>query len=171
MAALILAKAAGATTIITSSSDEKLAYVKERFGADYTINYKTIPDWEAEVNRITDGHGADHIIEVGGLGTMQQSLSCVAYGGIISLVGFLSAPGDKPVDWLIPAMSKSAVIRGILAGSKQQLEEMVQFVASKNLPLPVDKTFGFSRDEVLECLSYVEKGKHIGKVCIEVRKD
>ncbi|KAI9833932.1 MAG: hypothetical protein M1819_003441 [Sarea resinae] len=74
LTALIFAKAAGATTIITSSSDEKLEYVKSKFGVDYTINYKTHPDWAAEVQRITSGQGVDHIIEVGGVGTIQQSL-------------------------------------------------------------------------------------------------
>jgi len=66
---LIFAKAAGATTIITSSSDEKLEHVKSKFGADYTINYKTHPNWAAEVQRITGGQGVDHVIEIGGVGT------------------------------------------------------------------------------------------------------
>lgn len=69
--ALILAKAVGATTIVTSSSDEKLDFVQTRHGADYRINYKTTPDWASEVQRITDGKGVDHVIEVGGPGTSE----------------------------------------------------------------------------------------------------
>jgi NADPH:quinone reductase-like Zn-dependent oxidoreductase len=88
--ALIFAKAAGATTIVTSASAEKLEYVKSNFGADYTINYKTHPNWGAEVQRITKGQGANHIIEIGGVGTIQQSLDSVARGGVISIIGFLS---------------------------------------------------------------------------------
>ena len=83
MTALIIAKAAGATTIITSSSDEKLRQVKDKYGATHTINYKTRPNWAGEIKRITDGRGVDHIIEVGGAGTIRQSLESVSMGGVV----------------------------------------------------------------------------------------
>ncbi|OAL32021.1 hypothetical protein AYO22_00891 [Fonsecaea multimorphosa] len=85
LTALIFARAAGATTIITSSSDEKLAAVKAKYRPDHTINYKTHPNWAAEVQRITNGDGADHIIENGGIGTIRQSIECAAMGGSIYL--------------------------------------------------------------------------------------
>ncbi|KAK7747583.1 hypothetical protein SLS62_009082 [Diatrype stigma] len=170
---LIMARAAGATTIITSSSDEKLAYVKSTFGADHTINYKTHPEWGAEVQRLTGGRGADQVVDVGGLGTMRQSLAAVAYSGIISLVGFLADEDEKkePIDWLIPTLSRGVILRGIMMGSKQQTEEAVRFVVSRGLQLPVDRTFGFTRDEVIQALRYVEEGKQIGKVVITVGSD
>ncbi|KAK6215905.1 hypothetical protein LQW54_004085 [Pestalotiopsis sp. IQ-011] len=87
---LILAKAAGARTIITSSSDKKLRYVQEQYGADHIINYNAYPNWGAEVQKLTDGLGADYVFENGGAGTIKQSIDASAYGGIISAIGFLS---------------------------------------------------------------------------------
>ncbi|KAE9362791.1 NAD(P)-binding protein [Stipitochalara longipes BDJ] len=167
--ALIFAKAAGATTIVTSSSDTKLEYVKSNFGADYTVNYKTHPNWSAEVQRITNGQGVNHIIEIGGGATMQQSLESVAIGGTISVIGFLGGVSqDKLPDVTRLALMKACVVRGILGGSKQQLEEAVRFVASRELLVPVDKTFTFTRDDIIAALGYVASGEHIGKVCIKL---
>lgn len=169
MTALIFAKAAGATTIITSSSDEKLEYVRSKFSADHTINYKQYPNWAAEVQRITNGQGIDHIIEVGGVATIQQSLEAVAYGGIVSVIGFLtSASPDKMVDVLKPTLVKGCIVRGIMGGSKHQLEEAVRFMGNHEVMLPIDKTFGFNRNGVIAALKYVASGKHVGKVCINL---
>jgi NADPH:quinone reductase-like Zn-dependent oxidoreductase len=166
---LILAKAAGARTIITSSSDSKLEYVQRKWGADYTINYKTNPKWSEEVLRITGGHGADHIFENGGAGTISESINAVSYGGCISVIGFLaSCPQDKMPDVAALALSKGAVVRGIMVGSKQQLEDVTRFVTAKNLRLPVEKEFGFSRDEVLAAFEYMTSGQHVGKISITV---
>lgn len=167
--ALILAKAAGATTIVTSSSDEKLDFVQTRLGADYSINYKTTPDWGAEVQRITNGKGVDHVIEVGGPGTMHQSLAAVGRGGLITFIGFLArTPEDQIQDVTMVAMIKGLVIRGVTGGSKQQLEEAVRFMSARRLEIPVDKVFPFERDEIIAALEYIESGSHIGKVCITV---
>lgn len=87
---MILAKAAGAVTIITSSSDAKLKYTKEKYGPDYTINYQTNLDWENKVLEITNGEGVGFIIENGGNGTIAKSIACIKYGGQISLVGLLA---------------------------------------------------------------------------------
>jgi NADPH:quinone reductase-like Zn-dependent oxidoreductase len=166
---LILAKAAGAKTIITSSSDEKLQYVQEKYGVDYTINYKKTPNWAAEAQKITEGNGVDYILENGGSGTIKQSIEAIAYGGIISVIGFLAAAsqGQMP-DVAALALGKGAIVRGIITGSKQQLDEVVQFIGAKNLDLPVEKTFKFSRDQVVEAYAYLVSGQHIGKVCIEL---
>lgn len=165
---LVLAKAAGATTIITSSSDEKLQHVQQKYRADYTINYKTTPQWAEEVQKITQGRGVDYILENGGSGTIKQSLEAVSYGGNISVIGFLStAPQDKMPDVASLALAKGAVVRGIMVGSKQLLEDAVLFVGSRNLPIPVEKTFKFSRDQVVEAYSYIVSGQHMGKVCID----
>ncbi|KAJ5146127.1 uncharacterized protein N7515_000691 [Penicillium bovifimosum] len=165
---LMLAKAAGAKTIITSSSDEKLQHVKSKYGADYTINYKTTPDWAAEVQKITGGRGVDFILENGGSGTIKQSLEAIAFGGVVAIIGFLSAAKQEEMpDVAHFALAKGAVVRGIMVGSKQQLEDVAQFIGAHNLPVPVEKTFKFGRDEVVEALNYLASGQHIGKVCID----
>ncbi|KPM42708.1 hypothetical protein AK830_g3871 [Neonectria ditissima] len=169
LTALILAKAAGAKTIITSSSDKKLEYVKAKYGADHTINYNTHPDWDVEVQRITNGQGVDNVIEVGGLGTIQRSFQSIGWGGVVSNIGYLTdLPPDKlpNVTWL--TLVKGAVLRGVLAGSKQQLEEAVRCMASQELAMPVDKTFGFNREEIIAALKCVSSGDFIGKVCINL---
>jgi len=165
--ALVFAKAAGAKTIITSSSDEKLQRAK-LLGADHLINYKTHPYWATEVLRITDGVGVDHVIENGGIGTIEQSLECVAAGGHISLIGFLSDNNGVQPSILMPALIKAVTVQGIRAGSKNQLEEAVRFIGRDELNMPVDKSFGFSRKEVVAAFRYVADGKHFGKVCIKV---
>lgn len=166
---LILAKAAGATTIITSSSDKKLKHVQETYGADHTINYKTTPNWSEEVQKITKGHGADFILENGGAGTIAQSLNAVAYGGSIAVIGFLaSCPQDKMPDVAALALSKGAVVRGIMVGSKQHLEEVARFVVERGLTVPVEREFGSSRDEIVAAFEYLTSGDHVGKVCIRM---
>ncbi|KAH6841828.1 hypothetical protein B0T12DRAFT_362394 [Alternaria alternata] len=166
---LILAKAAGAVTIITSSSDDKLAQVRKTYGADYTINYKSNANWSQEVLKITNGHGADFILENGGAGTIAQSIEAVAYGGNIAVIGFLApCPQEKMPDVAALALSKGAIVRGIMVGSKQQLEDVTRFVTSKNLNVPVEKVFGFEREDVVSAFEYLVSGQHIGKVCIVV---
>lgn len=167
--ALMLARAAGAVTIITSSSDEKLKTVQDMYKPDHCINYKTHPDWAEQVLKITNGRGVDHIIENGGLGTIEQSVKAITRGGIISIIGFLAAGADieKP-DVTMLAIGKGCVLRGINVGSTEMLEDLVRFVAQKKLEPPVGKTFGFSYDEVISAYQYLSDAKHIGKVCINV---
>jgi NADPH:quinone reductase-like Zn-dependent oxidoreductase len=165
---LILAKAAGARTIITSSSDEKLAVAQKKYGADHIINYKTTPDWATEARKIT-GDGVDYIFENGGSGTIKQSVDCIKMGGIISVIGFLAAAKQEDMpDVAGLALSKGCIVRDITMGSKQLLEELVRFVASKQLYPPVEKVFGFSKEEVNEAYKYLKSGSHIGKVCISI---
>lgn len=110
----------------------------------------------------------DYIFENGGSGTIKQSLSAIAYGGIIAVIGFLAvAPQDEMPDVAGLALGKGANVRGIMVGSKQMLEDAVRFIGSHNLPLPVEKTFNFSRDGVIEALDYMTSGQHIGKICID----
>ncbi|KAF2964029.1 hypothetical protein GQX73_g9552 [Xylaria multiplex] len=161
--ALVLAKAAGATTIVTSSSDKKLDFAQSQLGADYRINYKNTPDWAAEVQRITDGKGVDHVIEVGGVGTMHQSLAAAGRGGVITVIGFLTESQGNLPDVTMTALVKSLIVRGVAGGSKQQLEEAVKFMGARKLELPVDKVFAFKREDIIAALNYVESGSHIGK--------
>ncbi|KAM0325384.1 hypothetical protein ACHAQA_007369 [Verticillium albo-atrum] len=166
---LMFAKAAGATTIITSSSDDKLKFVQEKYGADHVINYNTTPNWAAEVQKITAGRGVDYILENGGAGTIQQSLEAVAYGGIIAVIGILSYPKDEMPNVAGLALAKGAVVRGIIIGSKQQLEDLTRFVVSRKLQVPVEREFGFSREEVVAAYEFLASGQHTGKICINVQ--
>ncbi|KAI2601908.1 hypothetical protein GGR54DRAFT_578061 [Hypoxylon sp. NC1633] len=169
LTALVFAKAAGATVIVTSSSDRKLEYVTSKLGADHTINYKTHPNWADEVRQLTDGKGVDHVIESTGTGTIRQSIESVATGGSISLIGFLAPlTQDQMPDVTLLVMLKGCVVRGILGGSKQQIEEVVKYMGNRNVKIPVDKTFDFNRDDIIAALKYIESGQHIGKVCINL---
>lgn len=143
--------------------------MQTKFGVDHTINYNTHPNWAAEVQRITNGNGADHVVETAGVGTMQQSMESVAYGGVVSVVGFLTdVAADKMPNVTMLALMKTVIVRGILGGSKEQLQKAVRFVGSRELPMPMDKTFGFNRKEIIAALGYVAAGKHMGKVCISL---
>jgi NADPH:quinone reductase-like Zn-dependent oxidoreductase len=166
--ALQIAKTAGAKTIVTSSSDVKLKHVQSTYKATHAINYKKCPNWEEEVLKVTNGHGADYIIETGGVGTIEQSLKCVAYGGIISVIGFLAdTPPNQRPNVAALALNRGANVRGIMVGNRQQLEEVVRFVVVNNIHLPVDKEFPFSDAGVLEAYSYMAQQGHVGKICIK----
>lgn len=169
MTTLIFAKAAGATVIVTSSSDEKLELIKARYGADHGINYKMTPEWGEEALKITNGRGVDYVIENGGSGTIGQSIKAVAYGGTIACIGFLSqAKKEDMPDVTKLVLGKGAVLRGILVGSVQMLQDVVRFVGERNLRMPVEKEFGFDREAVVQAYEYVKSGSHVGKVCITV---
>lgn len=165
--ALILAKAAGATTIITSSSDEKLKFVKEKYGVDHAINYKTHPDWEKEVLKVTKNEGVDHIIENGGSSTILKSLASVKIGGQIALIGFLGQAAQTP-DVLGLVLQKAVILRGINVGSKQLSEQLVRFVHAKKLPMAIEKVFGFSEEEVQAAYMAIQSQTLVGKIAIRV---
>ncbi|KAF2647605.1 NAD(P)-binding protein [Lophiostoma macrostomum CBS 122681] len=166
---LIFAKAAGATVIVTSSSDEKLELVKTKYGVHHGINYSKTPDWAEEALKITDGRGVDYVIENGGSGTIAQSIKAITYGGTIACIGFLSPANQEDMpNVAMLAMGKGAVVRGIQVGSVQMLQDVVRFVGERGLRMPVEKEFGFDRESVMQAYEYVKSGAHIGKVCITV---
>jgi len=164
---LQIAVASGATVIATSSSDNKLAVAK-KLGATHLINYKTTPDWEQEVLRITGGRGVDHVIEVGGAGTINKSLASTRYGGTVSVIGFVAGAGDlSSLPGVI--LSKGALVRGILIGSRTQFEDLVRLVDTTGLKPVVDKVFAF--EETRAAYEYLESQQHVGKVCVQVARD
>lgn len=111
----------------------------------------------------------DYILENGGSGTIKQSIDAIKFGGIISVIGFLSqAKQDDMPDVAGLALSKACVVRGIIIGSKQLLEELVLFVGNHNLKIPVEKTFDFTKEGVVGALEYMTLVTHIGKVCINL---
>jgi NADPH:quinone reductase-like Zn-dependent oxidoreductase len=158
--ALQFAKAHGARVIATSSSDEKLERARA-LGADELINYKRTPDWEKEVARLTHGSGVDHVVEVGGAGTLQKSISSTRVYGRIAVIGVLAnGPGLNPVSLLM----KSIRMQGIFVGSRQMFEEMNRAIAVNRLKPVIDKTFSFQ--QVPEALRFMEAGAHFGKIVI-----
>ncbi|PPQ66429.1 hypothetical protein CVT24_007195 [Panaeolus cyanescens] len=172
IAAMQFAVAFGATVIATSSSDEKLNVAK-KLGAKHLINYKTTPNWDEEVLKITNGEGVDHVIEVGGEDTLLKSLNAVKFGGTIHIVGILASVNfDAPNPNVVrPLIFKAASLRGIHVGSLHDFQQMNKALAAyPEITRPVvDKVFAF--DEVIEALEYFEAQKHVGKVVIKVSQD
>jgi NADPH:quinone reductase-like Zn-dependent oxidoreductase len=168
MTTLLLAKAAGCTIIVTSSSDDKLERVRQMYGKDIlTINYKKTTNWGKEAVKLNNGRGVDLVIENGGSGLIAESFDALAMGGKIAVIGFLSVAkqADMP-DVAMMALGKGAMVRGINIGPKSMLEDLVQYVTSKGLKPPIDKVFKF--DDALEAYNYMATSNHIGKICIEM---
>lgn len=159
--ALQFAQLLGARVIATSSSDAKLASVRE-LGAGETINYQQTPDWGKKVQELT-AIGVDYVVEVGGAGTLHQSLRAVRYGGQISLIGVLSGGSGEISTASI--LRKNVRVQGIYVGSREMFEAMNKAIALHKLRPVVDRVFSFN--EAPEALRYMESGAHFGKICIQ----
>lgn len=160
--ALQIAKAAGARVIITSSSDEKLERAKD-LGADETINYKEHPDWDKGVFDITEKKGVDHVIEVGGPGTLERSMNSVGAGGSIALIGVLTG-FDPPSASLFPLVARNVDLSGIYVGSRAMFERMNAFFEEHSIRPVVDKTFSFGDAEM--AYEEMKASRHFGKIAI-----
>jgi NADPH:quinone reductase-like Zn-dependent oxidoreductase len=168
IAGLQIAHAAGLKTIITSSSDAKLERTKQ-LGADETINYRSKPDWQDEVMRVTSGEGVDIIFENGGAQTLRKSFDCVAFGGLIDCIGYLSGKEDAPGDRLntnVLALRRNVTLKGILNGPKERFEELAKFYEKHQIHPVIDREFNF--EEAKEALKYLFSGGHFGKVIVRV---
>ncbi|OJT06743.1 Zinc-type alcohol dehydrogenase-like protein [Trametes pubescens] len=164
---LQLAVASGATVIVTSSSDEKLKLAKT-LGAAHTINYKTTPGWDDEVLKITNGRGVDHILEVGGPGTIIKSVNAIRFGGTISVIGFVAGMGDASALPLL-VLGKAAILRGILAGSRDQFEKMNRLITAVKLRPVIDRVYAF--EDLREGYERMDSQAHVGKLVVKVSKD
>ncbi len=161
--ALQFAKMMGCRVIVTSSSNDKLEQAR-KLGADFTINYREKPQWSKEVRRFTDMEGADQIIEVGGAGTLDESVKAVKFFGHISLIGVL-AGGSKDLN-LLPILMQNVRVQGVLVGSRAALVEMVRAMEVNQLRPVIDRTFSF--EDVPRAIQYLADGKHFGKVCVSI---
>jgi NADPH:quinone reductase-like Zn-dependent oxidoreductase len=160
--ALQFARLAGARVLLTSSSDEKIARARA-LGAHDTINYKTTPEWGDRVRELTGGRGVDHVVEVGGAGTLSQSFKAARTGGHLAVIGILSGPGEvSPV----PILMKSLRINGIFVGSGEMFEAMNRAIALSGLRPVVDRVFPF--DQAPDALRHMESGSHFGKIVIRL---
>jgi NADPH:quinone reductase-like Zn-dependent oxidoreductase len=159
--ALQLAKTLGARVIATTSSDAKAGRLRT-LGAQAVIDYVTTPEWSGEVLALTDGRGVDRIVEVGGTGTIAQSIKSVTYDGEIALVGML-APSESGMSLLDFFLSQST-LRTIGLGSRSDLEDMNRALARHEVHPVIDRVFPF--EDAPAAFSYFAEGKHFGKVVI-----
>lgn len=158
--ALQIAKLFGAKVIITSGSDEKLERA-QRLGADFTINYRSEPDWDKKVLEITEKRGVDHVVEVGGAGTLQKSLNAVRVGGHIAVIGVLAGKGEfNPASILMKAVR----LQGIFVGSREMFESMNETISYHQMRPVVDQRFSFG--DVKAALNSMASGSHFGKIVV-----
>ncbi len=161
--ALQFAKLAGATVIATSSSEAKLEKLKA-LGADHLINYKTTPAWGALARELTGGRGVDHVVEVGGPATLDQSMLAARVGGHVSVIGILTGlAGNFP---LVTALIKQLRLQGVLVGSRSMQQAMVKAIDANGLKPVVDKVFAL--EEMVQAFQYQETNQHFGKICLQI---
>ncbi len=159
--ALQFARAAGARVIATSSSDAKLERARA-LGAAEGINYKTAPEWEHSVRALTGGRGVDHVVEVGGPGTLQRSIASTAIGGHVGVIGVLTRGQIDP----LPILGGGVVLRGIFVGSRQMFEAMNRAIAQHKIRPVIDRVFPF--EEAKAAYTYLKGATHVGKVVIGI---
>jgi NADPH:quinone reductase-like Zn-dependent oxidoreductase len=161
--ALQIAKLMGAAVIVTSSSDEKLERARA-LGADFGINYRRDENWAKKVLEWTSGRGVDHVIEVGGPGTLAQSIKSVRVGGHIALIGVLTGrAGEVPTALL---MARQARLQGLIVGTRRQQQEFISALNRSKLRPVVDRIFAF--EQLAEAFQYQKDGTHFGKICVEL---
>jgi len=159
--ALQFAKAAGAAVIATSSSDEKLERLRA-LGADHVINYRQTPEWGMKAREITGGRGVDHVVEIGGSGTLAQSIRACARGGHIALIGVLAGMGGE-----IPAYEiflSQIRISGVLVGSRADQLDMIRALEVNGIRPVIDSTFALAA--LADAYRHQASGKHFGKICV-----
>jgi NADPH:quinone reductase-like Zn-dependent oxidoreductase len=160
--ALQIAKAMGARVMATSSSDDKLKRMTA-LGADHVVNYRTEPDWGEAARRWTEGRGVDHVIELGGPGTLQQSIAAARVGGHISLIGTITGrQGEVPTAAM---MIKQVRLQGLIVGNRRQQQDMVRAMEATRLKPVIDKSFALA--DLADAFRYEESRKHLGKIAIE----
>ncbi|MBW6399286.1 NAD(P)-dependent alcohol dehydrogenase [Roseomonas sp. HJA6] len=161
--ALQLAKAVGARVISTTSSAAKAERLRA-LGADVVIDYTTTPEWGDVVRDLSGSRGVDRVVEVGGPGTLAQSLRACAIGGEIALVGFLTE--QDPGFGYFQIKQSGAMLRPITVGDRPGLEELIRVVATTGLRPVIDRVFAF--EEAAAAFAHLEAARHVGKVVIRV---
>ncbi|KAF7861354.1 hypothetical protein EAF04_007919 [Stromatinia cepivora] len=164
--AIQFAKAAGAKVIATTSSPKKAQQLRD-LGADYVINYREVTNWGEEAKKLTGSReGVDHVIEIGGGGTMAQSIKSIRIDGIISVIGWLTKTDEKEPSFL-ETVSKVFTVRGLFVGSRDMFEEMNAAIDATSLKPVVDSHL-FKLEDLKEAYEYMKAQKHVGKVCITI---
>lgn len=161
--ALQFAKMAGATVIATSSSDHKLERLRA-LGADHVINYRSQSNWGELARQFTGGVGVDHVIEVAGPSTLEQSMAAARVGGHISLIGILTGLGGEIN--IVTALIKQLRLQGVLVGNRSQQQDMIRAIDANGMKPVIDKTFPL--DDMVAAFRYQESNRHFGKICLEM---
>jgi|TARA_R100001244_G_scaffold86820_3_gene66326 NADPH:quinone reductase-like Zn-dependent oxidoreductase len=161
--ALQFAKAAGATVIATSSSNEKLARLKE-MGADHLINYKEVEAWGPKVLELTGGKGVDCVVEIGGPGTLDQSMMATRIGGHIALIGVLTGFAGPVQTALL--MAKNLRVQGLTVGSRAQQMDMIAAIEANGIRPVLDKSFPLA--DLADAFRHQESGRHFGKIIVDI---
>jgi len=161
--ALQFAKAAGATVIATSSSNDKLKRLKE-LGADHLINYKEVEAWGPKVLELTGGKGVDCVVEIGGAGTLDQSMMATRIGGHIALIGVLTGFAGPVQTGLL--MGKNLRVQGLTVGSRAQQQDMIAAIEANGLKPVLDKSFPLA--DLGDAFRHQESGKHFGKIVVDI---
>jgi NADPH:quinone reductase-like Zn-dependent oxidoreductase len=161
--ALQFAKAAGATVIATSSSDDKLERLRA-LGADHLVNYRTTPQWARAVDELTGGAGADHVVEVGGSQTLAQSLRACRVGGHVAMIGVLSGR-EGPVSTAL-LMTKNIRLQGLTVGSRRHQLDMLRAIDAIGLRPVIDSRYPLER--LADAFRHQESGRHFGKIVLDV---
>jgi NADPH:quinone reductase-like Zn-dependent oxidoreductase len=161
--ALQFAKMCGARVIATSSSDAKIDRLKQ-LGADLTLNYRSTPDWGKKA-REWSRHGVDLVVEVGGVGTLNESIRATRIGGTIAFIGVLA--GSPASELRLPLMvMQQQRLQGVTVGSVEDLQAMVDGITVNRMKPVIDKTFAF--DQAREAFAHMASGAHFGKVAIAI---
>lgn len=163
MFALQFARLHGADVVMTSSNDEKLERAKA-LGAAVTINYRSEPNWGKRVQELVGG--VDHVVEVGGTGTLVQSLEAVKNAGQVHLIGVLSSEDASLPDAILSMIKRMVTLRGVYGGSREMFEAMNQAIERNRLRPVIDRVFSLS--ELDEAVGYMRGGSHMGKVVISL---
>lgn len=164
--ALQFAKAAGARVIATTSSAKKAELLK-KYGADHVINYKETPNWGEKAKSLTPGNvGVQHVVEVGGPTTMAQSLQAVAIDGVISIIGFVGG-SSKEQPTFLDCLNNICTVRGLLVGSRLQMEDMCAAIEANDLHPVVDEKV-FDMADLKDAYQYMWDQKHFGKLTVKV---
>ncbi|WP_423605650.1 zinc-dependent alcohol dehydrogenase family protein [Sphingomonas sp. MS122] len=159
---LQIAKAMGAMAVITSSSGEKLERARD-LGADHVVNYREVKDWGRVVADWTGGRGVDHVLELGGAGTLANSIAAVRVGGHIALIGTVTGvAGDVPTAAL---MAKQARLQGLIVGSRRQQQEFVRAIETTGIRPVVDRRFSLA--QLPEAFRFQQSSGHFGKIGVE----
>lgn len=163
---LQLAKALGATVAITSSSEAKLARVRE-MGADYTVNYRERPDWAAALMEATGGRGADVVVDTIGFGQFGQTLAATAAEGRIATLGALSgSPQDRPDFDQGALIGKNVTVKGIASGHRGMIAAALGVMAEHGIAMVIDRSFAF--EDAPAAYRHLLSGAHMGKVLVRV---
>jgi NADPH:quinone reductase-like Zn-dependent oxidoreductase len=161
--ALQFAKCMGATVIATSSSDEKLERAR-LLGADHLINYRRNIDWATKVLEMTNGRGVDTVVEVGGPGTLGQSMRACRIGGHIALIGVLTGIAGQVQT--ADLMRRQQKLQGLIVGSRRHQVDMIRAIDANCIKPVIDRTFPL--DQISDAFRHQAAGKHFGKVCLSL---